>query len=208
MRSLDECPQVSYGAPMALRPGRHSFGTDRGRVTLSTGRDGFAAQAGHDLTIEVSVWSGDLTVGDGGEPTALSVKLDLTSLVVKTGTGGLKPLTDRDRREIGVTARKVLGVERNPEATFVASSFEGQSNGSGVIAGTLTLAGNSRPLSLQVATTGPGRYHATTSVRQSDFGIKPYTGFLGALKVSDAVGVEVDVDLAEPADGEPGADGG
>ena len=203
MRSLDDCPQVSYGAPMALRPGRYTLGTDRGRVTLSTGRDGFAAQAGHDLTIEVSVWSGDLTVGDEGEPTALSVNLDLSSLTVKTGTGGIKPLTDRDRREIAVTARKVLSVERNPEATFVASSFEGQSDGRGVIAGAFTLAGTSRPLSLEVATTGPDRYRATTSVRQSEFGIKPYTGFLGALKVSDAVGVEVDVDLAEP-DGKPG----
>jgi len=32
-------------------------------------------------------------------------------------------------------------------------------------------------------------------VRQSDFGIKPYTAFLGVLKVSDAVGVAVDVEL-------------
>jgi polyisoprenoid-binding protein YceI len=192
---------------MAQRPGRHTFGSDRGRVTLLTGRDGIAAQAGHDLTAEISVWSGDLTVGDGGEPTALSVKLDLTSFVVKTGTGGLKPLTDKDRREIAVTARKVLGVDRHQEATFVASSFTRGVNGGGVIAGTLTLAGASRPLSVQVAQTGPDRYHATASVRQTDFGIKPYTGFLGALRVSDSVGVEVDVDLAESGTGDQPAAG-
>jgi len=35
----------------------------------------------------------------------------------------VKPLTDRDRREIVATARKLLGTDRHPEATFVASKF-------------------------------------------------------------------------------------
>jgi hypothetical protein len=35
---------------------------------------------------------------------------------------------------------------------------------------------------------------------QSEHGIKPYRGFLGALRVRDAVDVDVDVDLSEPAD--------
>jgi polyisoprenoid-binding protein YceI len=182
---------------MAQQPGRHVFGTDRGRVILLTARDGLAAQAGHDLTIEVAAWSGELTIGDDGKPTELSVRLDLTSLVVIAGTGGVKPLTDRDRREIAVTARKVLGVDRHPQASFNASTFEPGSNG-GFIQGTLTLGGTSRPLRLHVSSTGSDSFHATGSVRQSEFGIKPYTAFLGALKVSDAVGVEVDVNLAEP----------
>ena len=174
------------------------FGADRGRVTLLTARDGFAAQAGHDLTIEVGTWSGELVVGDDGQPAELSVELDLTSLVVIAGSGGLKPLTDRDRREIAVTARKVLGADRHPEATFTASTFEPGSDRGGVIEGTLTLGGISRPLRLHVSHGGGETFHATASVRQSEFGIKPYTAFLGALKVSDAVGVEVDVNLAEP----------
>jgi hypothetical protein len=33
------------------------------------------------------------------------------------------------------------------------------------------------------------------SIRQSDFGIKPFSAMLGALKVADAVDVEVDVKL-------------
>jgi polyisoprenoid-binding protein YceI len=195
--SLDDRPQVSYGALMAQQPGRHTFSTDRGRVVLLTARDGLAAQAGHDLTIEVGRWSAELTVADDGSPAGLSVRLDLNSLVVLEGTGGLKPLTDRDRREIAVTARKVIGVDRHPEATFVASSFEPGSNGGGFVQGTLTLGGAARPLRLHVASTGAERYHATASVRQSEFGIKPYTALLGALKVSDVVGVDVDVDLAQ-----------
>jgi hypothetical protein len=44
-----------------------------------------------------------------------------------------------------------------------------------------------------VRQTGPDRYRATTTVRQTSFGIKPYSGFLGALRVSDAVELEADV---------------
>ncbi|HEY3905032.1 MAG TPA: YceI family protein [Streptosporangiaceae bacterium] len=192
---------------MVQHAGRHVLSADQGRVALLTARDGLAAQAGHDLTIEISTWSGELTVDDDGQPVELSVKLDLNSLVVREGTGGVKPLTDRDRREIAVTSRKVLGVERHPEANFVASGFEPNSNGGGFIQGTLTLGGISRPLKLHVVKTGPESYHATASVRHSEFGIKPYTAFLGALKVSDAVGVTIDIDLAKSRAAENSAAG-
>ena len=177
---------------------------DRGRIVLHTFRDGLAATAGHDLTIEVGRWSGDLTVDDDLKPTELAVQIDMGSLIVREGTGGIKPLTDRDRREIAVTARKTLGADRYPEASFTASEFKPGGGGGGTITGTLTLAGVARPLRLQVSQTGPDRYHAATTVVQSAHGIKPYTGFFGALRVRDAVDVDVDVDLS---DDETGAQG-
>jgi polyisoprenoid-binding protein YceI len=184
---------------MAIHAGRHQFGTDRGRIVVRTGRDGLASQAGHDLTIEVARWSGEVTVGEDAVPTGLQVQIDMGSLVVRDGSGGLKPLTDRDKREIGVTARKVLAADRHPEATFAASAFEPAACGGGVISGTLTLAGASRPARLQVAQTSPGQYRVTTSVLQTDFGLRPYSGFLGALRVRDAVEIEAQVDLTEAA---------
>jgi polyisoprenoid-binding protein YceI len=182
---------------MTVPAGRHQVGADRDRLVLRTSRDGLAATAGHDLTIEVTRWSGELTVAEDSAPTALDVRIDMTSLVVRSGTGGVKPLTDRDKREIASTARKTLGADRHPEATFGDAKFEPGANG-GTISGTLTLAGQSAPVRLQVTETGDGRYHATGTVVQSDFGIKPYRGFFGALKVSDPVQVEADVDLSQP----------
>jgi len=118
------------------------------------------------------------------------------SLVVREGTGGIKPLTDRDKREIVVTARKTLAADRHPEATFTASGFAPAAGG-GEISGTLTLAGRTQPVRLKVTESGPGAYRATTSVVQTQFGIKPYSGFLGALKVRDAVDVQAEVSLPE-----------
>jgi polyisoprenoid-binding protein YceI len=189
---------------MAIQPGRHHFGPENGRITLLTSRDGLVAQAGHDLTIDATRWSGELVVGADLSPASLAVTVDLGALVVRAGTGGVKPLSDRDKREIAVTARKVLAADRYPDATFTATSFEPSDDG-GTITGTLRLAGRSRPERLEVSQTSPGRYRATTTIRQTDFGIKPYSAFLGSLKVSDAVRVEVDLDLSQAAAQEPAA---
>src|SRR5215469_9306361 len=195
---------------MAVHPGRHQLGPDHGRIILRTSRDGLAATAGHDLTIEATRWSGVLTVNEDLSPADLNVHIDMGALVVREGTGGVKPLSDRDRREIAVTARKTLGADRYPEAVLAASTFApvaGTGAGDGVggeISGTLTLHGETRPLRLQVSQTGPDRYHAEATVVQSEYGIKPYSGFLGALRVRDAVQVTVDVDLSQTGDGAGG----
>lgn len=183
---------------MTIQAGRYQLDAGAGRITLRTSRDGLVAQAGHDLTIDVAQWSGELVVGPDLIPASLDVKIDLSALVVREGTGGIKPLSDRDKREIAVTARKVLSADRYPEATFTASSFEPSGDG-GTITGSLALAGQSRPERLEVSQTAPGHYRATTTIRQTDFGIKPYSAFLGSLKVSDAVKIEVDLDLPQAA---------
>jgi polyisoprenoid-binding protein YceI len=181
---------------MAVHSGRLQFGSERGRIVLLTSRDGLAATAGHDLTIELTQWTAELEVADDRAPTGLTVRADMNSLVVREGRGGVKPLTDRDRREIAVTARKLLRVDRFPAATFTATRFDGNGDEGGAIEGTLSMAGADRPLRLTVTRkAGDGAYHATGALRQTDYGIKPYTAFLGALKVSDQVRLEIDVEL-------------
>ncbi len=145
-------------------------------------------------------------MADDLAPVSLSVKIDLGALVVRTGTGGIKPLSDRDKREISVTARKTLAADRYPEATFSTTNFDPAADGTGgIIDGMLTLAGKSRPERLTVLQPSPGHYTATTTVRQTDFGLKPYSAFLGSLKVADAVEVEIELDLSVNSDQEPGA---
>jgi polyisoprenoid-binding protein YceI len=183
---------------MAIHMGRHQFGPDNGRITLRTFRDGLVAQAGHDLTIDAARWSAELVVGADKSPERLTATIDMGALVVRTGTGGIKPLSDRDKREIAVTARKTLSADRYPVATFTATSFE-HGGGGGTITGTLALAGQSRPVQLKVTQTTPGMYRATTTIRQTEYGIKPYSAFLGSLKVADAVEVEIDIDLSRAA---------
>jgi polyisoprenoid-binding protein YceI len=195
--------RLHFGPPQHVAA---QFGPGHGRIVLLTTRDGLAAQAGHDLIIEVTHWSAELEVADDLTQANLSVRADMNSLAVREGTGGVKQLTDRDRREIVATARKLLGTDRYPDATFVASKFVPDELGGGVVDGTLRIRGRERRLQFAVSKTGNAAYHATGTVRQSEFGIKPYTAFLGVLRVSDRVGIAVDVELPE-ADNAPGSRG-
>src|ERR1700742_106546 len=182
---------------MAANGGRHQLGPDSGRLTLRTYRSGLAAQAGHDLTIDVTRWSGQV------DADRLDATIDLTSLAIREGRGGIKPLTDRDRRDITGQAAKSLDTGRYPEASFSATGLTPDAAGGGAIDGTLTLHGQSRPLRLTVTRTGDGRYQATAAVVQSQFGIKPYSGMFGALKLRDEVELEGTVQLPAAPDGSP-----
>jgi polyisoprenoid-binding protein YceI len=188
---------------MAVAPGRYRLGPESGRIVLRTFREGLGARAGHDLVIDVTRWSGEITVNDDKTLAAIEATIDMNSWIVREGNGGLKPLTDRDRREITTTARRVLSVQQHPEAEFTASQFAPAGDDGGTIDGTFMLAGVARPLRVQVSQVGPGRYRATGTVVQSSYGIKPYTGFFGALKVRDAVDFEVEAEVPSPA-GAPG----
>lgn len=182
---------------MADITGTYELGPGAGRVLVRTGREGLAARAGHDLTIEITRWSARVTVpADGIAAATLTAELDLGSLAVRAGAGGAKPLNDRDRRDILTTTRKILGP--TVTARYASSQVIPSSTG-GAIEGTLTLRGTARPVRLQVASPAPGQYRGSAEVRQTDFGITPYSGFFGALKLKDEVTVEFEVELGTPA---------
>lgn len=176
--------------------GTYELGPGPSRILVQTGREGLAARVGHDLTLEITQWSARITVPPGGGAAAalVTADLDLGSLVVRAGTGGAKPLSDKDRRDIQASARKTLGAA--PKATFASSgvipSAAGPAAG-GTIEGTLTLNGTSRPVRLVVTSLAPGQYRGSLPVRQTDFGITPYSGFFGALKLRDEVTVEFEI---------------
>jgi polyisoprenoid-binding protein YceI len=178
--------------------GKFRLGPGAGRVVLKTSRAGLAARAGHDLTIEVTRWSAQIEVPaeeNGGVGAAtVSAELDLGSLEVREGTGGVKPLTDGDRRDIKKTMSGILG---DATASFTSSRVIPAGASGGAVEGTVTLNGKTQPARLQVSAPGPGRYRGTATVAQSGFGIKPYTGFFGALKLRDEVGLEFEVDLGQ-----------
>jgi polyisoprenoid-binding protein YceI len=181
-------------AGMAVGGARLRFGPDTGTLVLHTRRAGVASKLGHDLTLVVTAWSAEVDVpnlADSGEG-RVDATVDLFSVQVREGTGGAVPLTDRDRREIERTAQRILEVDRYPTATFSADRIDATAGG-GTIGGTLTIRGTPAPLALQVRKISPNRWRVAATVTQSAFGIRPYSAFLGALKLRDEVEVECEV---------------
>jgi hypothetical protein len=198
---------------MAASTRTYRLGPDAGQVVIKTTRAGLAARVGHDLSIDVGRWSADITVpggtalaetgADGTAADELSAatvtaELDLGSLVVREGTGGARPLSASDRRDIESTMRKILGGGGGggPAAATFRSTRVIPSSGGGAIEGTLTLNGRSQPVRLQLTSPAPGHYRGSVTIVQSAFGIKPYTGFFGALKLRDEVVAEFELDLS------------
>jgi len=69
----------------------------------------------------------------------------------------------------------------------------------GKIEGTLAIRGTSRAVRLKVASPGPGQYRGSTTIRQTDFGVTPYSGFFGALKLRDELVIEFEVSVGSAA---------
>ncbi|SDI32379.1 YceI family protein [Nonomuraea jiangxiensis] len=175
--------------------GSFPLGPESGRLLVHTTRTGLGAKAGHDLTIEATRWSGEATV-DPGDPagSSVTVTVDAGSFEVLEGTGGVKALTDGDRREIQENIRrKVLHTERHPEITFRSTRVDGTAE-SFHVEGELTLAGVTRPVIVQGMLT-EGRARGSAVIVQSRWGIRPYSAFFGALKLSDEVEVRFDLGL-------------
>lgn len=175
---------------MGITDGTYVVGPDNGHLLLKTTRTGLGAKAGHDLTIEVTSWNARITV-DTANPANSSVNLEANSdsLEVREGTGGVKPLTDGDRADIKKTIReKVLRTDRHPTITFSSTKIDGTPE-SFSIEGDLAITGTAQPVTVH-GTITDGRAQGSATVAQSRWGIKPYTAFLGALKLSDEVKVE------------------
>jgi polyisoprenoid-binding protein YceI len=174
--------------------GGYRLGPEAGRLLVHTSRTGLGAKAGHDLTIEVTRWHGHATV-DTADPanSSVTVQVDVDSFRVRQGTGGVKPLTDADRAEIKKTLGEVLHTAQHPTITFRSRRVDG-SAGSFTLDGDLTIMGITRPVTVQGGVTD-GRVVARATVVQSRWGIRPYSAFLGALRLRDEVKVDFDVAL-------------
>jgi polyisoprenoid-binding protein YceI len=156
-----------------------TVGPSDGTLWVRTGRTGAVAKAGHDLRLEVTDWKA--TVGDDG----IELTADATSLKVREGTGGMQALDDADMANIETTIDDEV-LKREP---IVFRSTEVTETGGGLtVRGDLTLLGATRPVAFDVAI-ADGALSAVAVVKQTDFGIKPYSALFGALKVADEVKV-------------------
>lgn len=102
-------------------------------------------------------------------------------------------MSETDRREILRNAAKSLGTKSHPQLRFVSTSVVGTWE-QGEVTGDLTLHGTTRAETFQVVRVG-GHYRVGGGIRQSDYGIKPFSTMVGALRVGDSVIFEVSVPL-------------
>lgn len=154
-----------------------------------TRREGMLSAVGHDLRIRAtrSAWVVDVARG------IVTASIDTASLQVasamKHDRDDPGALSESDRQMIDRAMRDdVLEVRRFPEVR-VEASFE-RSGDRAKVKGRVTLRGETRPFEAEAAREGEW-WAASCALDQTDFGIRPYTAMLGALKVRREVVVRV-----------------
>jgi polyisoprenoid-binding protein YceI len=159
-----------------------------GELLVHTGVAGRASKMGHRLTIAMRRWQATVR-WSGGAPVAAQLTVDVDSLEVRQGEGGLTPLSGPEKILVRSNALRQLGAGRFPQICFDADSID-QSQDGYRLAGTLQIHGKPRPHVIDLRTEDLGdlwRLSTQDVVCQSDFGVKPYSLLLGSLKVADDV---------------------
>ena len=174
--------------------GTHAFGPSDGQLRLKVYREGVASKMGHDLVIEVKDWSAKVDAHpDDLSQSSVEATAEVPSFTVVEGTGGTKPLTRTDKADIKKNIDEKI-LKDTSTITFRSNGTATVSGSRVSVPGELTINGTSRPIDVDIELDG-GKARARFKVVQSQFGIKPFKAFMGALKVRDDVEVELEVPI-------------
>ena len=153
------------------------------------------AKLAHDLILTPTQWSGTMNVdADNPGASSASLTIDARSIEIVEAVGGMKSLSDKDRRDIAKNINdKVLETGKHSQLTFESTSVSG-SEPNFTAAGNMTIRGTTRPVNVALNVNG-SQVTAKTSISQKDFGIKPFSAMMGAIKLRDDVEFELTVTL-------------
>jgi hypothetical protein len=173
---------------VSVLTGTHELGPEDATLSVRTERAGAAAKAGHDLLIRVNSWRATLILGEDDRESSVELAADAGSLEVLEGTGGVQTLGDDDKANIKQTIDDEI--LEGGEIEFHSTRVEaGSEPGRVRVEGELTILGRTEPIAFDLTLGENGALSATAVVKQTEWGIKPYSALFGALKVRDEVEV-------------------
>lgn len=158
--------------------------------TVFVAKDGVLARLAHDHNIGVKGFSGKITIPNNSASAGmLELDADARSLVI------LDQISAKDKTEITNNMNTyVLESAKFPKVSFRSTSISNFSqngnNASLTVNGDLTVHGATKRIAILVSVAQTGSSLRATgqyTLRQTDFGIKPYSAALGAIKVKNEV---------------------
>jgi polyisoprenoid-binding protein YceI len=142
--------------------------------------EGVASSFGHDATLRVTRLSLDV-----GEDDGITADFDSGSLRVTDD------ISDSNRKDIERNAEKVLEPRKYSKIQFRSVSVTRDGNRAQV-EGDLTLHGVTNRISVEARDDG-ARWSAKIILDQRQYGIKPFSAMLGALKIKPEVEVIISI---------------
>lgn len=154
-------------------------------LTIHVYKAGVFSAFGHDHEVRAPISRGT------ADTAAKSVELHVEAAALRVIDA---KVSEKDRAEIQKTmlGPEVLDVERHTEIAFRSTSAESAGANSWHVRGDLTLHGQTRPVTIEVAETS-GRFTGHAVLKQSEFGIKPVRVAGGTVKVKDELRIDFDI---------------
>ena len=200
---------AAIAAGPAAQSKTYQVDTDTSRIFVKVGS---ATRLGHPHGVEARLKSGKLTLGGDGE-----LVFDMGSFTADTlesrkraGLEGEK-VSDSDAKKVTQNMRgaDVLDVTRFPTATFqmtAVKALDGQAAGApGMyqLEGSFTLHGTEKKIQLKAKLEsaepqGQMKLAGSFTIKQSDYGVKPYSTFGGLVRVADELEINGDLLLVPP----------
>ncbi|MCA9605747.1 MAG: YceI family protein [Myxococcales bacterium] len=152
------------------------------RCRVFTFKEGLLSAVAHDLEIDVSRFTVDLA-DDGATVTATFDARSLKVLhAMVDGHPSSSTLSDRDKQKIEDNiVSDVLAAKKHGEIVFTSTEVTDDA-----VRGRLTMAGRTHEVRAQ-----RDGDRVTATLHQPDWGIKPFSAMLGALKIKPDVKVEL-----------------
>ena len=209
-------PRIAAAQPaQPVQPARQPAATAEGsnvdlkrsRIYVRVGKLGL----GHEHGVEGTLKSGDLNLGAADYAGTLvfdllNFKADLPEARTYVGLEGEIEASDRRQVNQALRSRDVLHVARYPTATFTVRSSQAVAPPAGeaitayALDGEFDLHGVRRPLKV-VATVerveNTMHVRGKFNIKQSDHGIKPYSKYLGTVRVADELTIWGDLWLLD-----------
>ncbi|HXA79552.1 MAG TPA: YceI family protein [Candidatus Acidoferrales bacterium] len=178
---------ASFLFVMGVRAQPRNIDTQKSTLTIHVGKTGIFSGLGHEHEVSAPIHSG---IADTGSHPAVEINVNARELRVID-----KDASEKDRAEVQETmlGPDVLDSEHQQEIAFKSTGAEITGPGRWTLDGNLTLRGQTRPVKLHVALTA-GHYTGETTIKLTDFGIKP-PGVAG-VRAKDEVKIDFDVQLA------------
>jgi polyisoprenoid-binding protein YceI len=165
-----------------------SLNASDGELLIRTDVTGRAARMGHRLTIAMKRWQASVGWA-GAEPVSAELVVEIDSFEVLRGEGGVKGLSGPEKALVKSNALRSLDAGHYPEIRFAADAIDKTDEGYR-LTGRLHIRGKSRDHVIDLRTEDLGeswRMSAESVVRQTDYGVKPYSLLMGSVRVADEV---------------------
>jgi polyisoprenoid-binding protein YceI len=179
-------------SPRAIDPARSV-------ATVKVYKAGLLGGFGHNHDIQAPVQQGVVDEEKG----MVELVIDARQLKVMD-----QELSDKDRDEVqqNMDGPKVLDLQQFPRIRFQSTSARPSGSNKWTVQGNLEIHGQTRPVTLQVEryaglASPAARYRGSIQLRQSDFGIRPYSSIGGAIKIKDEIRIAWDIVLTESGGG-------